>query len=144
MSIADDLKIMDPYGVVDRPDQLIGSADMKVLAKDIAASLDKHYRGWNWGITVDDKNGVVHIFALLLSGDMGYTLLLSDVRGDIGRRRIVIAGGEILERFGCRRGHFSLQQWQRVTRSADGVPVPDISDKHNKMKRRLVRRRALA
>ncbi len=136
-----DLEVMDAQGVVDSPDHLVLSKQGRRLAQFMAAILMRHFDGWRWGITVDEKGGVVHIFALELSGDMGYTLLLDDVYngGNFDHKLVLMAGGEILERFGLPRSRKKVG-WQAHCRWVNGLPVPDVSDKKSGLLKHLVAR----
>lgn len=140
-----DLQCMDPQGVVDDPQLLHLSVTGRMIAKHCARILEAHYSGWQWGITVDERGGVVHLFALVLSGDMGYTLLLDDVYncGNFDSQMILMAGGEVLERFGVPRGRFSLDAWRQVRRGPNGIPVPDVTDKNRGLINQMMRRRGL-
>ena len=141
----EDLKTMDPHGVVDDPKKLKLSAQGQGIAKFMAAVLEKHFPGWAWGITVDERGGVAHVFAMELSGEMGYTLLLDDLQnaGRFDWKMILMAGGEILERYGIPRGPKTPEAMLRVRTGPNGLPMPDVSDKNRGLIKHLVRRRAL-
>ena len=136
-----DLQVMDPQGVVDDPDFLKLSQQGQMLAKFMAAVLDKHYPGWRWGITVDERGGVVHVFALELSGDMGYTILLDDLHngGNFDWKLILVAGGEILERYSLPRGG-KRPDWAGHVKWVNGLAIPDITDKKKGLVQHLFRR----
>ena len=125
-----DLETMDPQGVVDDASHLLLSTQGRRLAGFMAATLERHYPGWRWGITVDERGGVVQVFALELSGDLGYTLLLDDLYngGNFDWKLILVAGGEILERYGQPR-KAKCADWQSLCKWLNGLAVPDVSDK---------------
>lgn len=74
------------------------------MAKDIAETLYGHYPGHLWGVYV--KSGVAVIKALNISSLYGYVLHYGKIANDAGHRarRVIMAGGEILERANMRRG----------------------------------------
>lgn len=59
--------------------------------------------GFWWAVTANAKGGVLHILNLALSGTHGYTLYMDGLMGGEGPKRIMRAGGELLERAGLSR-----------------------------------------
>jgi hypothetical protein len=118
------------HGLVYHPDQLEEHGSAVLLAKDIADQLEKHYPGWLWGIGVDSKGGIVTIRSLRLSAEWGYVLKLDWVQHDPvdRRRRVLKAGGEILERYGVKARQFNREQFARIRR--------DLAGKLGKVQRR--------
>lgn len=141
----DDAKTMDAHGLVNDPKQLRVSVQGRAIAKFMAAVLDRHFKGWWWGITIDERGGVAHVFALELSGEMGYTLKLEDLHngGNFDWKMVLMAGGEILERYGIPRGPKTPEAMLRVRTGPNGLPIPDVSDKNRGLIKHLVNRRAL-
>ncbi len=144
MITKDDLEVMDPEGMVEDPDHLRMSVQARRIAQHVMEVLCNYFLGWKWGVTVDEKGGVVYIFALELSGDMGYTLLYDDVYngGNYDRNMILMAGGEILERYGCPRGP-KTPDWHNHVTWHHGTAIPDISDKQKGLRRLFAKRAAL-
>jgi len=85
----------------------IDDAD-RLLASTIGEILHKHYPGHLWAIYVNSEptGGVVNIFNLRISHKYGYVLHLTDLypMDDIFKKKILMAGGEILERANMVRG----------------------------------------
>lgn len=76
-----------------------------ILAKDMADTLNTHYPGHLWAVNVDGKQGMADIRNLALSGTWGYRLrTVTNYSASEFKKRVVRAGGEILERFKLRRG----------------------------------------
>lgn len=75
-------------------------ANDMLMARNIGEALEKAYPNWGWAVTID--RGVVNIFAMRLSGQWGFTMLASQVSGDM--RNVVMGGGELLERYKAHRG----------------------------------------
>jgi hypothetical protein len=97
--------------------QKIEKADGKeladiTLAKQIADVLDRHYPGHMWAVNVDSVGGVATVKNLRLSGNWGFLLHIGDVySGSEFDKRVMMAGGELLERFKLHAGRFSQSQY---------------------------------
>lgn len=76
----------------------------EILAKRAADMLNRHYPGHLWAVNVnsDEKGGVMVIKNFSVSYRYGYTLHLSKL--DVDLKKVMRAGGEILERARMRRG----------------------------------------
>ena len=81
----------------------IYSLNDHVLAKNVAETLEKKYPGWFWAVNVMD--GVVTVKSLRLSGNWGFVIHADKIDNDY--RIVVMAGGEILERFRQKSGKFN-------------------------------------
>jgi hypothetical protein len=100
------------------------SANDMILAKEIADTLNTHYPGHLWAINVD--GGVANIHDLMLSGQWGYRLLLTNMYSASELKKDTIrAGGEILERFRLSRGQFSEAQYTQLKTNFAGDFVFD-------------------
>lgn len=128
-------KLADPDGIVTTPQALQCRAATVLLVKEAADRLEREYPGWLWAIRPDERGGVIHIFSLRLSGKYGYLLHTKAVQNDPQLQAVVRAGGEILERFGQKRGAYNYQNWQAAKRYLGGVAM-DISDKDKRVQRR--------
>jgi len=86
---------------------LVDDAD-KILAAEIGEILHNHYPGHLWGIFVNSEptGGIVNILNLRISHKYGYVLHLAKLypRDDTFKKKIIHAGGEILERANMTRG----------------------------------------
>lgn len=83
-----------------------------ILAKNIAEKLHKHYPGHLWAVNVDSNGGIVNIFNMRLSGRWGFTLHLDDLYGDPDMKKVMRAGGELLERYRLKTGKFNQDQYE--------------------------------
>lgn len=74
------------------------------LARDAANMLNKHYPGFLWAVNVnaDPTGGVMQIKNYTVSYKYGYTLHLTKL--DVNMKKVMRAGGEILERARLARG----------------------------------------
>lgn len=88
------------------------------LAKDIGETLHAAYPGHMWAITV--QGGVAIIKDLYISSQWGMVLHYSNLVADAGvrRKKVVAAGGELLERASIARG--ARKHGEKV-RKVDGI-----------------------
>jgi hypothetical protein len=84
--------------------------------------LDRNYPGHPWHVVVriDARGGVIQIqLGGVMPADRWYVCKMSDVISDVGGKRTVLRGaGEILERYGFRRGKFDACDWQAAMAKA--------------------------
>jgi len=86
------------------PRQLDMSPSAVTLAKNVAETLNKHYPGHLWGVNVNEAGGIVTVYNLSLSGNWGFVLHIKDLAIADDMKKVMRAGGEILERYRLRRG----------------------------------------
>jgi hypothetical protein len=118
-------------------DDIEGGAAITLLAKGCAEILERHYPGWLWTIIPDVKQGIIDITSQLLNTKWVYTLHIRVIQNDPTLRDVLRAGGEILERFGFRRGPYDPEDWKR--RKGDQVVghlMPTVVDKSKFEQRR--------
>ena len=114
---------------VNSPAELLGiSASLAILTKDTADKLEKHYPGWLWTINPDENAGMLYIFSLRLSGEFGYKLKIADIQNDERRKFAIDAGGEILERYGIKRGKYKRELLKGKIQDLRGNFIPDLTD----------------
>lgn len=99
----------------------------EILAKNASELLNKHYPGYLWAVNVnsEEKGGVMIIKNFSISYRYGYTLHIAKL--DAKLRKVIKAGGEILERASMARG---LNQGN-FPKFIDGVkdkhqPIPEL------------------
>lgn len=103
------------------------SAGDEILAMRSANILNEKYPGHLWGVFVDseDKGGVMVIKNFSISYRYGYTLHLSKIDHEL--KRVVHAGGEMLERAKMKRGSWDGQQAKHIDGVADKhQPIPEL------------------
>lgn len=113
-------------GYVEHVESMAASANLINLVKSAGDTLERHYPGWLWMIRPDEHGGVCDFFSLLLSGSLAYTLHIPTMQNDPNLKCVVRAGGEILERFGFKRGPYSTEEWHRREQTL-GQFIPDVS-----------------
>lgn len=84
------------------------------LAKELSGVLQKHYPGHLWAVNVDGAQGVATIKNFKLSGDWGFLLHLNLFSASEYERRIVMAAGELLERYNLSRGFFRQGEYDSL------------------------------
>lgn len=125
----------EPDGFIINPNSFVARAATVVLVKNIADLLERHYPGWLWAVQPDERGGVINIFSLRLSGQWGWRIKTKNIQNDPTLKLALEAGGEILERFGQRRGPYNYARWANAPRKF-GLLDFDISDKDRKTQRR--------
>ena len=94
----------------------IFSLNDHTLAKNVAETLEKKYPGWFWAVNVMD--GVVTVKSLRISGNWGFVIHADKIDNDY--KMVVMAGGEILERFRQERGKFNSTLYNDLNMDAKG------------------------
>lgn len=104
------------------------SCSGKLLAIDVGETLNKHYPGHLWAVTVDEDGGVLVIKNLALSGNWGFVLHLHRLpAGKALHPLIVRAGGELLERYNLSRSRLKVDEIMKMKRDSRGIPIGDKS-----------------
>ncbi len=117
---------------VTKPGDLLGiSASLAIIVKECADILEKSFPGWLWTINPDQQGGVVYIYSLRLSGEWGYTIKIADIQNDPQYKEGLMAGGEILERYGLKRGPYHRDMLRGKPRDMRDNFIPDITDRHS-------------
>lgn len=125
----------DPDGIVTSPKDLKCSASTEILVKAIADKLEREFPGWLWAVSPDEYGGCITIRSLRLSGLWGYLLHVKNLQHDPQLKLARVAAGEILERFGQRRGPYDYSRWVAQPKKF-GLADFDISDKDARTRRR--------
>ena len=118
------------------PNTLDVDASLANLTKRYGEALEKQYPGWLWMINPDQDGGVIYIYSLRLSGEWGYVLKTGEVENDAHGKAAIRAGGEILERFGIRRGKYKRKLLRGKITNLRGDYIPDITDKSSRQQKK--------
>lgn len=99
----------------------VWTANDEILAKRCADMLNAHYPGYLWAVNVNSTptGGVVIIKNFSVSYRYGYTLHIEKLDNKL--RKVMQAGGEILERARLNRGRWLDEELKTI----DGVPQRD-------------------
>lgn len=91
---------------------LTGSGETRMADEDVCLAvgedLTKHYPGYPWMVGCNHEAGTLQIDLMVDKPphlrNYGYMLHISSVLGSDGQKKVMRAGGELLERYGLRRG----------------------------------------
>lgn len=98
--------------VTDNP---VGEANDIVMAKSMAEALHNAYPGHLWAVNCSGQTGMADIRNLALSGQWGFRLRLTDIySASAFRKDVVMAGGELLERYRLSRGRLDIDQYSNL------------------------------
>ena len=75
----------------------------QTLARNLIATLEQHYPLYTglWRVTVNEQGGVIEVNNMAISGRYGFLMHISKI--DSEGRKVVRAGGELLDRYGLPR-----------------------------------------
>lgn len=133
----------EPEGEIFDPEKFDAHASLKLLAKDGMDVLQRKYPGWQWGLQINVRGRMVNVFNLTLHDTWGYTIRASEVEHDPTRHQFLVAGGEILERFGFPRGGIDWNRVAMMKRDARGRGIPILNDLEHAAARKELRKRKL-
>lgn len=114
----------------------------QMLAVEISKILSDHYPGYQWLVGVLSDNGVIQIKNMEVSGTWGYQIggagrTFQSMTHDEIKHQAIVAGGEILERAGLRRGRIdqnTLVEWvDGITRPQDQPIVQRNIQKYSEL-----------
>ena len=95
------------------------TANEMLLAKEAAETLHTHFPRYLWGVNVEGS--IVNIRCLNLSGRYGYTLHIPAIySASDWKRSVMLAGGEILERYRQSRRGLNEQDVLQAKRNFAG------------------------
>lgn len=125
----------EPEGYVSGPNSLDCKASTVVLCKQIGDYLEKTYGGWLWAVQPNEFGGVIAIRCLRLHGQYAWMMRIKDIQDDPQLKFVREGAGQMLERFGMKRGpfHLSREALRHAPRDLRGNAVPDVSDKASKV-----------
>ena len=97
--------------------------------RQVMAELESAYPGHCWRVVHDSKQGVCLISIPILMGINNYMAVNLKTHA-LDSRRVKLAGGEILERYGLLRGRFQIDPFldARAKHSALVVPSRKVPD----------------
>jgi hypothetical protein len=133
----------EPEGLIFHPDMFDNHASLVILAKDVMDLLHRHYPGHAWAVQINEFGRMLNIFNTLLHPVWGYTIRASDIMDDPRREKAVLAGGEILERFGLKRGMLDMEAYNALPKDPRGNCFPILSGLETAAAKKELRKRAL-
>lgn len=108
--------------ITDNPDV---NGNDEVVARNMAETLHRAYPGHLWAVTCEGSKGIATVRNLMLSGNWGCIIKLSELFGDPDMKKVLRAGGEILERFRMSRGKYDGDKLRDLPTFANGMPQFD-------------------
>lgn len=107
-----------PGSAVIADETVVQKAASQIMCKNALDTLNKKYPGYAWVVMVDDVAGVMNIECWNISGRMGYTLHMTNLMHDAGvmNKKVMRAGGELLERYGLNRNRARETEIRSVKR----------------------------
>lgn len=103
-----------------------GSVTDYIMSRDAAELLNKHYPGHLWAVNCDGK--FLDVKNLYLSGQWGFRLKVDFLHsGSDLDKKVVRAGGELLERYRLKRGRFDVGQYSQLKTDSVGRIQADQS-----------------
>lgn len=95
--------------------------------KNITEVLLKHYPDHLWGVALSDDCSMTYIRCFSVSGEMGYSLHTNKLNGDDMKRKVKVAGGEILERYNMSRGMYRGDEHADLKMTRSGRIICDAA-----------------
>lgn len=109
-------------------DSDVASTRMELAeSKRIAGVLEQHYPNHLWAVNVDARNGIATVHNMGLSGEWGFYIRLKELVNDPFMRKVVHAGGELLERYRVSRGQARQDELDNVPVDFFGRRIADTT-----------------
>jgi len=89
--------------------------------KGLLTTLESAYPGYSWAVRV--RGGMIGVQARALSGCYGYEMRHAGYTD----QKLILAAGEILERYNMRRGTIDADEYANAKRNYAGAMVADGS-----------------
>ena len=111
---------------------MTASTDVAALdfntAREMAEVLHSAYPGHLWAVTCEGEKGIATVRNLSLSGQWGFILKLNEMSTSSDwKKRVLVAGGELLERYKLRRGAADAAAIADLKTDFSGRIVGDMS-----------------
>lgn len=98
------------------------------MAKEMSEILHGAYPGHLWAVTCEGDKGIATVRNLSLSGEWGFVLHLKAMStASDWKRMVIMAGGELLERFNLRRGLANSEAIMEVQNDFSGRSIGDYA-----------------
>lgn len=110
--------------VTDNPQ---GAANDILMSKEMADTLHAAYPGHLWAVTCDGEIGFADVRNLALSGNWGFRIKLDEIySGSQFKHKVLMAGGELLERYKLSRGRFNADEYATLKTDHAGLNKADL------------------
>lgn len=101
--------------------ETVQSASLRILIHNVMLRLAKSFPGYDWLVSADDKTGIIDIYLPEMGGNTAYTLHINKL--DSRMKKVVNAGGQILERYNLSRTKMSVDDMAILQRDFKGVAI---------------------
>ena len=98
---------------------LSNTAHEMSVCKRVAEKLNDHYPGHLWGVNM--VQGVIQVMNLGLSARWGFQIKEENLDPDY--KKVLMAGGELLERYNIKRGRMDVDQMNSLQRDLRGEAI---------------------
>lgn len=101
--------------------EVIQSASLRILIHNVMLRLMKSFPGYEWLVNADDEAGLINIYLPEMGGNNAYTLHIPKL--DKNMKKVIRAGGEILERHNLKRTKMSEDDMAILERDFKGTAI---------------------
>lgn len=99
------------------------SANDMIMIKNTLEVLGRKYPNHPWAVRID--GGILEVKNAGAHGTMGFALPIKSMVGDYSKK-VLMAGGELLERFRIRRGAAKGEDYALMRRDIRGEGIADL------------------
>jgi hypothetical protein len=93
------------------------------ISRTVAECLNAHYPGHAWACVANIETGLVSVYNMALSGEWGFILHCDRLLNDPSMKLVVMAGGELLERYNLSRGTAKNHEYDNLEFDIKGNAV---------------------
>lgn len=101
--------------------EITQSASLRILIHNVMLKLCKNFPGYDWLVSASDTTGIIDIYLPEMGGNNAYTLHIAKLDGNL--KKVVKAGGEILERHNLSRTKAKQDELAILERDFRGVAI---------------------
>lgn len=104
------------------------TANDMIFAREMAETLHAQYPNHLWAVTCEGEKGIATVRNLALSGEWGFVLHLKEIySASAWKQKLIMAGGELLERFRLRRGLADQEAIASIQNDFSGRSIGDYA-----------------
>jgi len=106
------------------PEDLAAFPQDVMLQRELETVLHRHYPGHFWHLDVNIRQGLINVRNLFLSGAFGFRIKLQGVfSASQVEHDVMVAGGELLERYNMPRSTFNKDKWYALPTDFRGLHI---------------------
>lgn len=115
------------HPIVSDEKNLMVPASAKLICREIMRILTTVYPRYKWAIQPDVNGGQIVIFCATFSYEYGYSIRFPSFHDEMDRKKVILIGGEILERFNVSRKGFEKGMLRDTKKDFRGNSISDNS-----------------